>query len=223
MLARLLSLPLAALALACASPEPVPASAPLGPAPAEPAAPAPSPESAPPTSGGDPGFDHDVSGVVGAPPPAWDVGPWYNSPPLTPADLRGKVVLVRWFMSPNCPLCSATAPALKALDERYRSRGLVVVGMYHHKDDEPLDPAAVKGYLSHFGYSFPVAIDPDWRTLKRWWIDGHPKRQYTSVSFLLDRAGLVRHVHLGGQLAPGTPEFATVEERVRALLDEPAR
>ncbi|AUX36045.1 uncharacterized protein SOCE836_082510 [Sorangium cellulosum] len=221
MLARLRLLPLAALALACAaSPEPVPAAAP---APAEPAAPAPSPESAPLTSGGDPGFDHDVSGVVGAPPPAWDVGPWYNSPPLTPADLRGKVVLVRWFMSPNCPFCSATAPALKALDERYRSRGLVVVGMYHHKDDEPLDPAAVKGYLSHFGYSFPVAIDPDWRTLKRWWIDGHPKRQYTSVSFLLDRAGLVRHVHLGGQLAPDTPEFATVEGRVRALLDEPAR
>ncbi|WP_437722197.1 redoxin family protein [Sorangium sp. So ce861] len=218
MLARLRLLPLAALALACASPEPVPAAAP-----AEPAAPSPAPESAPPTSGGDPGFDHDVSGVVGAPPPAWDVGPWYNSPPLTPADLCGKVVLVRWFMSPSCPLCSATAPALKALDERYRSRGLVVVGMYHHKDEEPLDPAAVKGYLSHFGYSFPVAIDPDWRTLKRWWIDGHPKRQYTSVSFLLDRAGLVRHVHLGGQLAPGTPEFATVEGRVRALLDEPAR
>ncbi|KYF77482.1 alkyl hydroperoxide reductase, partial [Sorangium cellulosum] len=153
----------------------------------------------------------------------WDVGPWYNSPPLTPAELRGKVVLVRWFMSPSCPFCSATAPALKALDERYRERGLVVVGMYHHKDPEPLDPAAVKGYLAHFGYSFPVAIDPDWRTLKRWWMDGHPKREYTSVSFLLDRAGLVRHVHLGGKLEPDTPEFAVVEGRVRALLDEPAR
>ena len=118
--------------------------------------------------------------------------------------------------------CSATAPALKALDERYRDRGLVVVGMYHHKDPEPLDPEAVKGYLKHFGYGFPVAIDPDWRTLKRWWMAGHPKRQYTSVSFLVDRAGLVRHVHLGGTLEPGTPEFAVVEERVRALLDEPA-
>ncbi|MGK3983920.1 redoxin family protein [Sorangium sp. So ce136] len=223
MLSRLLSLPLAALALACASPEP--AAAPAGPAaaPAEPAAPAAPPGSAALTSGGDPGFDHDVTGVVGEPPPPWDVGPWYNSPPLTPAELRGKVVIVRWFMSPSCPFCSATAPALKALDERYRTRGLVVVGMYHHKDPEPLDPGAIKGYLAHFGYSFPVAIDPDWRTLKRWWMDGHPKREYTSVSFLLDRAGLVRHVHLGGKLEPDTPEFAVVEGRVRALLDEPAR
>ncbi|WP_437534048.1 hypothetical protein WME79_08115 [Sorangium sp. So ce726] len=54
-------------------------------------------------------------------------------------------------------------------------------------------------------------------------MDGHPERQYTSVSFLLDRAGLVRHVHLGGKLEPATPEFAAVEGRVRALLDEPAR
>ncbi|XXT25372.1 hypothetical protein WME94_27975 [Sorangium sp. So ce429] len=54
-------------------------------------------------------------------------------------------------------------------------------------------------------------------------MDGHPKREYTSVSFLLDRAGLVRHVHLGGRLEPDTPELAVVEGRVRALLDEPAR
>jgi thiol-disulfide isomerase/thioredoxin len=214
---RLLSLSAAALALACASPEIVrdPTSPPLSAEPKE-------VEGAPLTSGGDPGFDHDVSGVVGEPAAPWDVGPWYNSAPLAVSDLRGKVVLVRWFMSPNCPFCSATAPALKALDERYRDKGLTVIGMYHHKDPEPLNPENVRGYLTHFGYSFPVAIDPEWRTLKRWWMDGHPNRQYTSVSFLIDRAGVVRHVHLGGQLDPGSPAFAEVEERVQTLLAEPS-
>jgi len=150
------------------------------------------------------------------------VGPWYNTLPITLDDLRGKVVLVRWFMSPNCPFCSATAPSLKALDAAYRERGLSVIGMYHHKDPEPLDPQAVKGYLAHFGYTFPVAIDPEWRTLKKWWLEGHPKRQFTSVSFLIDRTGVVRHVHLGGTIEPGSAEFGVIESRVRALLDEPA-
>jgi thiol-disulfide isomerase/thioredoxin len=149
------------------------------------------------------------------------VSTWFNSPPLTLSDLRGKVVVVRWFMSPSCPLCSATAPSLVLLDKRYRDRGLAVVGMYHHKDPEPLDPEKVRGYVAHYEYTFPVAIDPEWGTLRRWWSDGHPRREYTSVTFIIDRSGVVRHVHLGGKLAPDSPGFTIVEGRVKALLDEP--
>jgi peroxiredoxin len=182
--------------------------------------PAARPTSSPDVSGGDPGFDDDVHDVIGKAPPAWDVGPWFNGGPVSLADLKGKVVFVRWFMSPSCPMCSASAPSLVLLDQRYRDRGLAVVGMYHHKDPEPLDPEKVKGYVAHYGYTFPVAIDPDWRTMKAWWQKDHPKREYTSVSFVLDRKGLVRHVHLGGRLAPGSPDFAVVEGRVKSLLEE---
>jgi len=180
------------------------------------------PSASPDVSGGDPGFDDDVRDVVGKAPPPWNVGPWFNSGPLALADLKGKVVVVRWFMSPSCPMCSATAPSLVLLDQRYRERGLAVIGMYHHKDEEPLDPEKVRGYVAHYGYTFPVAIDPEWRTMKEWWKKGHPQREYTSVSFLIDRSGLVRHVHLGGKLAPGSPDFAVFEGRVKALLEEPA-
>src|SRR5262249_22819352 len=76
----------------------------------------------PEVSGGDPGLDNDVHDVVGKPAPPWQVSTWFNSPPLTLSDLRGKVVVVRWFMSPSCPLCSATAPSLVLLDQRYRDR-----------------------------------------------------------------------------------------------------
>ncbi|MGK3962643.1 hypothetical protein WMF38_00445 [Sorangium sp. So ce118] len=61
-------------------------------------------------------------------------------------------LVVRWLMSPSCPLCSATAPSLTLLDERYRERGLAVIGMYHHKDPEPLEPEEVRGRVAHFGY-----------------------------------------------------------------------
>jgi thiol-disulfide isomerase/thioredoxin len=158
------------------------------------------------------------SELIGKPAPGWELSTWFNSPPLRLEDLRGKVVLVRWFMSPDCPFCSATAPSLNLLDERYRDRGLVVIGFYHHKNPEPLDPEAVKGYLEHFEFRFPVAIDPDWKTLKRWWLDR--ERDWTSVSFLLDKKGVIRFIHPGGKYAPGSPELAEIDRRIQGLLAE---
>src|SRR4051812_44921686 len=70
------------------------------------------------------GLDSEGGDLLGRPAPPWNVGRWFNSPPLALADLRGKVVLVRWFMSPRCPLCSATAPALNDLWRAYKDSGL---------------------------------------------------------------------------------------------------
>ena len=156
--------------------------------------------------------------LVGRAAPGWELATWFNSKPLALEELRGKVVLVRWFTSPDCPFCTATAPSLNLLDDRYRARGLVVLGFYHHKNPEPLDPAAVKGYLDNYEFRFPVAIDPDWKTLNRWWLDR--ERGYTSVSFLLDKTGVIRLVHPGGTYTPGSPDFAAIEHQIQSLLAE---
>jgi thiol-disulfide isomerase/thioredoxin len=156
--------------------------------------------------------------LIGRAAPGWELETWFNSKPLTLAELRGKVVLVRWFTSPDCPFCSATAPSLNALDDRYRDGGLVVLGFYHHKNKEPLRPEAVKGYLEHYKFRFPVAIDPDWKTLKRWWLDR--ERGWTSVSFLLDKKGMIRFIHPGGTYAPGSADFAEMEQQIQGLLAE---
>lgn len=165
--------------------------------------------------------DDDTSGLVGHEAPPWQASTWFNSPPLTLAELRGKVVFVRWFTSPDCPFCSGSAPALRALHAQHAREGLVVVGMYHHKAETPLDPEDVRGWAQHYGYEFPVAIDDGWRTLRRWWLDGHPHRGYTSVSFLIDRRGVIRRVHLGGLIDVKSAEFASIDADVQKLLAEP--
>src|SRR5207248_9910326 len=124
------------------------------------------------------------------------------SKPRTLQGLRGKVALVRWWPAPGCPYCAATAPALNEFHDRYKDRGLVVVGLYHLKSGAPLDPAAVKRSAEKLGLRFPVAIDPGWKTLRSWWLGGGDRR-WTSVSFLIDRQGVVRHVHPGGQYVKG--------------------
>ncbi|MCY0603956.1 redoxin domain-containing protein, partial [Klebsiella pneumoniae] len=54
---------------------------------------------------------------------------WLNSKPLTPAELRGKVVLVD-FWTYSCINCIRTIPYVRAWAEKYRDQGLVVIGVH---------------------------------------------------------------------------------------------
>ncbi|HEX7665450.1 MAG TPA: TlpA disulfide reductase family protein, partial [Polyangiaceae bacterium] len=157
--------------------------------------------------------------LIGTTPPEWNPDPalWLNSPPLTLASLRGKVVLVRWWTA-GCPYCSATAPALRDFDRRYGSRGLVVVGMYHHKEDMPFDPKVYEDTAKTYGFMFPLAFDPDMRTLKAW--SRGVDTGYTSMTFVLDKRGVIRHVHPGGQYVEGDAALAKLRNVVEALLAE---
>jgi len=162
--------------------------------------------------------------LLGTRPPEWTAEHWLNSEPLTLEGLRGRVVLVRFWTGPGCPFCRASAPALEHFHERYADDGLTVVALYHHKGRgmDGADPEEVAAYAEELGFEFPVAIDPGWRTLRAWWLDGH-SRSYTSVSFLLDREGVIRHVHPGGQYVEGDPAYAALEAAIERLLAQPAR
>jgi thiol-disulfide isomerase/thioredoxin len=165
-----------------------------------------------------PGADTiDATTIVGKPAPAWAVD-WMGEPAVAVEALRGQVVLVRWFTE-GCPYCAATAPTLAALHDELARHGLAVIGLYHHKSDEPLEPAAVRALAERFQFRFPVAIDHDWKTLRVWWLDDH--EGWTSVSFLIDRRGVVRFVHTGGSYAPGSDDAAQMRRWIDALLAEP--
>jgi len=100
--------------------------------------------------------------LIGTRPPEWQVEHWLNSEPLRLAELKGKVVLVRWWTAPGCAFCTASAPALNEFYREYHSRGLEIIGFYHHKSEGPLRVKTVKRQAQEFGFKFPVAIDTDW-------------------------------------------------------------
>ena len=157
--------------------------------------------------------------LIGSKPPEWTLTNWFNSRPLALQQLRGKVVLVRWWTAPECPYCKTTAPALNEFYRAYHDRGLEVIGVYHHKSDEPMQLENVRKYARQFRFRFPVAVDPDWRTLRRWWLDTG-ERDWTSVSFLLDRQGVIRYVHPGGQYVKGDKVYAQLKKKIVELLAE---
>jgi peroxiredoxin len=116
-----------------------------------------------------------------------------------PSPLDGKVRVVR-FWTDTCPFCRASAPALRELDAAYRDRGVAVVGIYHPKPRGAASSrAGVRRFADAHGWRFGVAIDDDWSLLDAFWL-ASGDRDYTSVTFVLDRDGIVRFVHPG-------PEF----------------
>jgi peroxiredoxin len=155
--------------------------------------------------------------LLNTPPPEWQVQDWINSPPLKLAELKGKVVLVRWWTSPGCPYCAATAPALNDFHASHQKRGLVVIGFYHHKSPVPMKPDHVVQQAAKFGFKFPVATDPDWQTLNQWWLKTGD-RDFTSVTFLLDQAGRIQYIHPGGEYPQGSADWKMLKSKIESLL-----
>ncbi len=134
--------------------------------------------------------------LIGTQAPGWEKAEWLNDEPIRLRDLRGKVVLVRWWTD-TCPFCRRSAPALNEFHERYAAGGLVLIGMYHPKPiQRPITADLVRDAAEERGFRFAIAIDRDWSILRRWWLDG-ARRRATSVSFLIDRRGAIRYVHPG--------------------------
>ena len=163
-----------------------------------------------------------IAALIGTTPPEWHAERWMNSEPQTLSSLHGSVVLVRWWTA-GCPYCSATAPALRHFDRTFGPRGLHVIGMYHHKEDTPFDPAVYEETARKYGFTFPVAFDPEWHTLEAW-LHGRDGKAvstgFTSVTFLLDKHGVVRDVHPGGQYVEGDASYAELEGTIERLLAE---
>lgn len=171
------------------------------------------------------GADDKADLSIGSKPPEFEDITWLSGAPLQLLDLRGKVVLIRWWTAPECPFCAASAPALNNLATEFVHKGLVVIGLYHHKSNTPLTTEFVKEQMQQLHLQFPVGIDMGWKNLRRWWLQ-KGDQDWTSVSFLLDREGVVRYVHPGGafsieplQIFPKAQEdYQTLRSHIIQLL-----
>jgi thiol-disulfide isomerase/thioredoxin len=71
---------------------------------------------------------------------------WLNSPPLTAAALRGKVVLVD-FWTYTCINWMRSLPYVRAWAEQYRDQGLVVIGAHTPEFSFERDIANVRQFV----------------------------------------------------------------------------
>ncbi len=163
-----------------------------------------------------------VPGDYGLAPDFMTKGMWFNtrgvvagaaeasdgpSPALRLADLRGRVVIVD-FWTYSCVNCVRTIPYLKAWQDAYKDKGLVIVGVHTPEFEFEKNPANVARAIKELGVDWPVMQDNEYTEWNAY------SNAYWPAHYFIDAGGHVRYFHFG------EGEYAASERVIQALLSE---
>lgn len=136
---------------------------------------------------------------------------WINSPPLTWAQLRGKVVLLDvWTF--DCWNCYRSLPWVNSLKQKF-PQGFEIVGVHTPELPQEYELANVRAKVREFGVTGPVMLDNDysyWNALEN---------RYWPAFYLVDTQGQIRARFIGETHADQA-QALRVEEQIRSLLEE---
>lgn len=117
---------------------------------------------------------------------------------------RGKVVYLDFWAS-WCGPCAQALPALERLRAEFPAADFQVVAVNVDRE-----PAAAEAFLKRRPVGYPSAVDPGGAIPERFGVRTMP------TSFLIDRRGIVRHVHEGFRKT----DVETLRARIAQLVAE---
>jgi thiol-disulfide isomerase/thioredoxin len=132
---------------------------------------------------------------------------WLNSTPLSFRQLRGRAVLVD-FWDYTCVNCIRTLPYVQAWHERYKDKGLTVIGVHTPEFTFAQYESNVERGIREFGLTYPIVVDSDREIWKAF------ANRYWPTKYLLDKDGYLRY----GKFGEGA--YVETEEVIQELLRE---
>ena len=121
--------------------------------------------------------------------------------------MKDKVVLYD-FWTYSCINCIRTFPYLKAWNEKYADKGLLIIGVHSPEFEFEKDINNVKMAVAKYGLTYPTVLDNDHST---WDAFGN---RYWPAEYLTDSLGHIRHTHFG------EGAYDETEKVIQQLLDE---
>jgi thiol-disulfide isomerase/thioredoxin len=134
-------------------------------------------------------------------------GAWINTPPLTMEGLKGNVVLVD-FWTYTCINCIRTLPYVENWYQKYKDKGLVIIGVHTPEFEFEHDTNNVKKAVADFKLTYPVVQDNNYGI----WQDY--SNQYWPADYLVDKDGYIRDTHFGED------DYDKTEKTIQELLSE---
>ena len=132
---------------------------------------------------------------------------WLNSKPLTPPDLRGKVVLVD-FWTYTCINWRRQLPYVRAWAEKYKDQGLVVIGVHTPEFEFEKNVDNVRWAVKDMRVDYPVALDSNYALWHAF------KNHYWPALYFIDAKGHIRQHQFG------EGEYEQSERVIQQLLAE---
>jgi thiol-disulfide isomerase/thioredoxin len=126
---------------------------------------------------------------------------------LTSEGLRGKVILVE-FWTYSCINWRRTLPYVRAWSEKYKDKGLVVIGVHTPEFEFEKDLDNVRQATKGMRVDYPVAIDSNYAV---WRAFGN---EYWPALYFVDAHGRIRHHHFG------EGDYGQSERVIQQLLAE---
>ena len=130
---------------------------------------------------------------------------WLNSEPLTPAGLRGRVVLVN-FWTYTCINWLRTLPYVRAWATKYRDQGLTVIGVHTPEFGFEHDRDNVISVSQDENVDYPIALDNDYAVWRAF------ANNFWPAIYIADAEGRIRYHHFGER------EYAMTEMVIQQLL-----
>lgn len=127
---------------------------------------------------------------------------------LTLNELKGKVVLVD-FWTYSCINCIRTLPYVTGWYEKYKSQGLVIVGVHTPEFEFEKVTKNVETAISRHNITYPVAQDNSFSTWNAY------NNRYWPAHYLIDKQGNVRFYHFG------EGKYEEMENAIKYLLGLP--
>jgi thiol-disulfide isomerase/thioredoxin len=115
---------------------------------------------------------------------------WLNSEPLSPAGLRGRVVLVN-FWTLTCINWLRQEPYVRAWSRAYRDDGLVVIGVHTPEFSFEHEIELVRHATTEREIDYPVAVDNDYEIWSAF------ANRYWPALYFVDADGIIRDEHFG--------------------------
>jgi hypothetical protein len=115
---------------------------------------------------------------------------WLNSPPLTAADLRGKVTVVG-FWTYTCINWLRQLPYLRGWAGKYGDYGLVMIGVHTPEFPFEHDLGNVRRAVQDMRIGYPVVVDNDYAVWSAF------ANHYWPALYFADAQGRIRHHHFG--------------------------
>lgn len=148
--------------------------------------------------------------------PELATGTWLNVPSGTAPTLasrKGKVTIVH-FWTYGCINCRRNLPIYDRWQERYASKGMLVIGIHTPETEAEAKPANVGKRVKELGITYPVLLDPARYNWRRWHQGIWP------AIYLVDKQGRARYLWEGELEYKGAGGEAKMAGLIESLLKE---
>ncbi|RAU20326.1 TlpA family protein disulfide reductase [Paramagnetospirillum kuznetsovii] len=137
---------------------------------------------------------------VGEAPPAFKLATLTDGAMDYPAQLAGKVVVVR-FWATWCPFCKEEMKTIQTVWTQHRDKGFEVLAI-----NAGQEKGDIEGFITKLGVTYPVLLDPGSKVTRAYGVTGLP------MTLFVGRDGKIK-----GRILGETDE-ATFRRKVEELL-----